>query len=128
MSIEISMSGGDMAAMQQAIEEMQQRGEAMVVDLVPVEGQLIIAPPHNNSLLIFNLRPVAPLTNLSVQIPGAGKGEDGDRVFIHCTQSVETLEVTAPGCTVFNQWVSFNPGDSVAFLQNDDTNWSRIIS
>lgn len=127
MSLEISM-GGDMSTMQAAIAEMQERGEALVVDMVPVEGQTIVAPEHNNSLLIFNLRPAGPLQSLFVEIAGAGFGRDGDRVFIHCTQAVETVEVTAPGCTVFNQWVTMNPGDSVAFLQNDDTNWSRIVS
>lgn len=128
MSIEISMSGGDLTAMQQEINLLQERGEATVVDLVPTEGQVIIAPTHNSSLLVLNLRPASALTGLAVQIAGAGAGSDGDRVFIHCTQTVSTVEVVATGCVVFNQWISFNPGDSVAFLKNDDTNWSRIVS
>ena len=116
MSIEISMAAGDMTAMQQEINLLQERGEATVVDLVPTEGKVIIAPAHNSSLLVLNLRPTGALTGLTVQIAGAGSGEDGDRVFIHCTQTMVTSQqALASRFMEILSYLSSSPNDGATY-------------
>jgi len=96
------------------------------LDASPTEGGTVTGPATTNDL-IARLAPAGSLSSVTFVLPNPAAPRMRQIAFIHTTESISELMVTAaPGITVNNFIADLQPGDCVAYFRISATIWARI--
>lgn len=117
-------TGGDIAAMQAQINQLQAVTGATSSTIVPVEGGTYTIAQTDRTINIVNAKPATDLNAITVNLPA---GRLGQRLFFHCTRQIGSVTFQMPGGSVDNSMVMLSPGDSVDFTYSDTNNWARGV-
>jgi len=96
------------------------------IDASPSEGATVSTPPTVNDVVV-RLAPSGSRSSVTVSLPNPAPWRIRQIVFIHSTESISELMVTAPpGVTVNNFMADIQPGDCLAYFRISSTIWARI--
>lgn len=96
------------------------------IDAVPSEGATIATPATREDVVV-RLSAGAQRTSVSVVLPNPASWRIRQIAFIHSTDGINELMVTAaPGITVNNFMADIQPGDCLAYFRISETIWARI--
>lgn len=117
-------AGGNIAAMQAQINQLQAVTGAVSSTIVPVEGGTYTIAQTDRTINIVNAKPATDLNAITVNLPA---GRLGQRLFFHCTRQIGSVTFQMPGGSVDNSMVMLSPGDSVDLTYSDTNNWARGV-
>lgn len=125
MAMHSATLGG--AAMAAKVETMEERLTPMVLNLVPTEGQTITLPATTRKEIFVNLKPTTNLLALTINLP-TNAVDEGQRCFVGSTRQIDSCVLKAAGLTVNNAALMFSVGDNAAFVRNEQSTWSRVLT
>lgn len=117
-------TGGNIAAMQAQIDQLQAVTGATSSTIVPVEGGTYTITQTDRTINIVNAKPATDLNAITVNLPA---GRLGQRLFFHCSRQIGSVTFQMPGGSVDNSMVMLSAGDSVDFTYSDTNNWARGV-